>query len=306
MIGITCDSSGMDSLEPLPLWPPSTPDMHSVPPILRLPLELRQQIYAYLITQENVSHPIISVGITSVTHRAPPKGLLYIHRQLMEEVLDYFYSIATWKLIFSHAFNFFRIDPYLKKLEGSAALKRMRKVEIVFFCDILLLREYPSFGLESFCAEIRRRCDRACDVLAQAPSLSSVTVSWIDTTLTGGWKEKATILSPLRKLSVGGNVTFWIGEINGPDDLDRGTFVRAMKDALGVGSRLKAECDVSGALDGSPSGLRMLAFDPRQARQRLHDGRKYATNCNQCSGEASPSPLQEASASDSGYCRSWA
>lgn len=152
----------------------------------------------------------------------------------------------------------------------------------MFFCDILLLREYPSFGLEKFCAEIRRRADRACEILGQAGKLTGVTVSWIDTTLTGGWTQKAGILEPLRKLKwMGGReVTFRIGEVNGPEGLDRETFVKAMEDVLGDGRRLQTSLD--GATD-EPGALRMLAFDPRQERRAL-DAVKHVRRCGGCGG----------------------
>ncbi|EMD00934.1 hypothetical protein BAUCODRAFT_135691 [Baudoinia panamericana UAMH 10762] len=241
--------------------------------LLTLPAELRQQIYGYLIAHENVSHPLPSVGITAVTHRLPSTRILHIHPTLTEEILDYYYSISTWKLIFSHAFNFFRVDPELRKLELSPVLRRLRKVEVVFFCDILLLKEYPSFGIGSFCAEIRRRADRACDVLSRADDLRVVTVSWIDTTLTGGWSEKATILEPLRKLALKRDIMFRIGEINGPDDVDRALFLKAMQEVLGENRQLDA--GFTGAAD-EPNRLRMLAFDPRQERPSLHQQGKIS------------------------------
>jgi len=258
----------------------------STPPIIRLPVELRQQIYTYLLPQETVSHPLPSVGITSVSHRLPPASLLFVHPTITNEILDYYYSITTWKLIFSHAFNFFRVDPDLSHLEQSPVLARLRKVEVVFFCDILLLREYPSFGLGSFCTEIKRRADRACHVLSNATKLSSVTVSWIDTTLTGGWDEKAKILQPLQQL--GKQVMFKIGEINGPDDVDRDTFLRAMRDALGSDGRLEDGMDGS---RGEPSEMRMLAFDVRQERP----WRTSARTLHECGGRHSPEFLQDMS-----------
>lgn len=248
----------------------SLPSPTELPPILRLPVELRDQIWAHLIPQENVSHPLPSVGITAVSHRPPSLGLLLIHPAFTAELLDHFYKITTWKLIFSHAFNFFRVDPDLVKLERSPSLKRLRKVEVVFFCDILLLKEYPSFGLESFCAEIRRRADRACDVLLQAPELNAVTVSWVDTTATHGWEEKARILSPLRKLQRG-RVKFWVGEITGPEELDRGMFVRAVREVLGSEAALEIPPG-DDRFRGQPSNLRMLAFDVRQERRLVDVG----------------------------------
>ncbi|KAK0854934.1 hypothetical protein LTR03_002042 [Friedmanniomyces endolithicus] len=249
-----------------------TPSSSSIDPsstLLRLPLELRQQIYAYLLPRGNITHPLPSVGITSISHRLPSTILLNIHPTITAELLDYFYAITTWKLIFSHAFNFFRVDPNLENLEKIATLRHLRKVEIVFFCDILLLKEYPSFGLQDFCTEIKRRCQRACSVLTKAERLSSVTVSWIDTTLTGGWEEKATILQPL--LQLGPEVTFRIGEISGPTEVDRGRFVKAMQDVLGEGRKLEIGFEGVSEED-RPTRLRMLAFDPRQERRRLQQG----------------------------------
>lgn len=243
----------------------------TTPAIFRLPLELRQQIYSYLLPRENVSHPLPSVGITSVSHRPPAAALLNIHPIIADELLDFFYTISTWKLIFSHAFNFFRVDPDLRRLQQSPSLSRLRRVEVVFYCDILLLKEYHTIGLGSFCDEIRRRADRACDVLLQAAQLKSVTVSWIDTTGTGGWTEKAKILTPLRKLS--GMVTFRVGEVNGPSDVDRDSFVAAMENILGEKNLERGRWDWKGD-EREPSRLRMLAFDVRQDRHLYQSGGK--------------------------------
>lgn len=249
------------------------------PALFRLPLELRQQIYNHLLPASPISHPLPSVGITSVSHHPPTLNTLLIHPLITSEVLNYFYTLASFKLIFSHAFNFFRTDADLTGLERSPILSRIRKVEVVFFCDILLLKDYPSFGLHNFCAEIKRRADRACDVLAQAEELRVVKVSWIDTTLTGGWEAKAAILEPLKKLSE--MVTFRIGEINGPEELERQVFDDAMRKVLGHGGKLESGSAQDG--DGEPSKLRMLAFDPRQERHLVPE-KLEGRCCRGCRG----------------------
>lgn len=203
-------------------------------PLLDLPLELRQHIYSFLIPQESILQPISSVGITSVSHETPKSNLLCVHPQMTKELQDYFFSVASWKLIFSHAFNFFRVDPTLSNLASWSSLDRIEKAEVVFFCDILLLKEYPSFGLESFCTEIKRRAARACEVLGTAHSLRHVTVSWIDTTDTGAWDEKARVVAPLRALEA--KVNFSIGEVVGPKDEDAAAFLGAIKAQLGARS----------------------------------------------------------------------
>ncbi|KAJ9626424.1 hypothetical protein H2203_004056 [Taxawa tesnikishii (nom. ined.)] len=198
--------------------------------LLRLPLEIRQEIYSYFITAEPKAHPIRGVGITAVSHRFASTELLHIDHRITNDVLDYFYTVSTWKLIFSHAFNFFRTDANLTALENANCLRKIQRVELVFFCDILLLKEYPSFGVEKFCAEIKRRATRACEVLSNAKGLRHVTISWVDTTTIGEWQEKAKILESLRWLKA--DVKFSIGEIEGPMAEERTEFVNSVKEIL--------------------------------------------------------------------------
>ena len=155
-------------------------------------------------------------------------------------------------------------------------------MELVFYCDVLLLREYPSFGLESFCKEIKRRAERACEVLMGAAELRTVVVSWIDTTKTGGWGEKKGVLVPLKKLVRRGGISFRVGRVCGCDSVDRALFVEGLGEA-GVrvengGYPLATFLpSASRGLDGStdedgggslsdPAKLRLLAFDPKQNR----------------------------------------
>jgi len=246
----------------------STTDTTIPPAILRIPLELREQIYDHLLAFDRPgqgNHPLPGVGITSVSLLPPPTSLLLIHPIITTELLDRFYSQATLKIVLSHAFNFFRTDSELRHLESSIALQRMRRLELVFFQDILLLKDYPSFGLEAFCAEIRRRADRACDVLLQAPRLQHLTVSWIDTTRIGSWTEKSHILEPLRKLRDHVRVSIGDVRVSGDseteaEDLD--AFRCALEQTLGTPVALSRQEDV--VPDERPSDLRLLAFDVRQ------------------------------------------
>ncbi|KAK4942363.1 hypothetical protein LTR28_008689 [Elasticomyces elasticus] len=151
--------------------------------------------------------------ISTAAALCPSSPLLELPVELFTEASEQFYRAASFKLVFSHAFNFFRVDPTHRNLAAHPILQRIRRVELVFFCDILLLKEYPSFGLTAFCAEIKRRAQRACEVLKSARGLRHVVVSWVDTTGTGSWDEKACMLEPLEML-LNGQVQLHVGELN--------------------------------------------------------------------------------------------
>jgi hypothetical protein len=168
--------------------------------LFSIPLEVRQQIYDCLLPRVERLYPVWHVGIHSVSHEPPRMDLLRIHPQLTEELLDHFYTLSTWTVVLAYDLNFFRNDPDFRNLESAPCLKRIRKVELRFFCDGRILSEYPSVGIENLCSETCRRALRACQLLAHAPELSSVTISWTDTTSVGTWQQKNTILLPLCEL----------------------------------------------------------------------------------------------------------
>ncbi|KAK5168448.1 uncharacterized protein LTR77_007018 [Saxophila tyrrhenica] len=275
------------------------------PTLLTLPLELRHVIYSFFIHPQPISHPIPSVGITSVSHYPPPLSLLLVNSQITSEVRDYFYATATWKLIFSHAFNFFRVDPDLRGLEHWPGLRRLRKVEVVFYCDILLFDPWdggsrfsghnsssrPS-GKKRIEEEVGRKAKRAVDVLLRADDLRLVIVSWIDTTALplAEWEGgHAAMLDPLSRLVA--KADFKVGSVI----MGRGTAAEVDGGRTAFASILHSVLFADGGetrpsrllLDGTaengseraggshsssheqPAQLRLLAFDSRQDR-RLH------------------------------------
>lgn len=206
--------------------------MSELPPLFRLPLELRQQIYSYLMPVQTVPRPIPGAGINAVSHKGPRLGLLLVSRQLAAEALDYFFAVATWKIILDHEFNYFRNDPDLKNLAAWSHVTRIQRIEIVFFCNLFLLKEYPSFGQDQYCAEIKRRATRACEIFQSIPALRRVSVSFIDTIQSRGTEHKAALVEPVRMLK--DKVEFDIGQISGICEEDLDIFVKAMRDCLGV------------------------------------------------------------------------
>lgn len=61
-------------------------------------------------------------------------------------------------------------------------------------------------------------------------------------------------------------MTFRVGKINGPDDLDRADFIAALREVLGADHKLEDSTDET---EDPSSALRMLAFDVRQERHRI-------------------------------------
>lgn len=147
-------------------------------------------------------------------------------------------------------------------------MSSIRKVEMVYFCDLLLVKSYPSFGVDAFCAEIERRASRAIEVLSEASMLRTVIVSFIDGTSTGHYPQKAAILAPLRKLSENrSGVRLHIGQIVGPEGDDLVTFLKDVRAALGIAVKSTASYD--GTVDDPSPGYRLLAFDVRQQRHNI-------------------------------------
>jgi hypothetical protein len=212
---------------------PASPNPPNTSKLLQLPLELRQQIYSHLCPATPISNPLPTVGITSLSHKPPPLSLLLTAHSISLDVSSYFYSIASWKLIASHAFNFYRIDPTLANLAASQLLRKLQKVEMVFWFDGALLKSYPSLKTVTYCQEIKKRAIRACEILATAPGLRVVMVSWVDTTIEEAIEEKREVLDALRCLN--GKVKFEIGvlEWSGAQaGVEREEFERKVKDYI--------------------------------------------------------------------------
>ena len=207
----------------------------SLPKLIQLPLELRRQIYSHLCPAIPISNPIPNVGITSLSHHPPPVSLLLSNHAISTDIQVFFYSIASWKIIASHAFNFYRIDPTLSNLACSHLLPLLQKVELVFWFDGALLKNYPSLKTIAYCQEIRKRATRACEILAAAENLKVVVVSWVDTTTEEAMDEKRQVLDALKcldrekiKLEIG--VLEWSSARAGTE---RDEFTKKVEDYIG-------------------------------------------------------------------------
>ena len=70
-------------------------------------------------------------------------------------------------------------------------------MELVFWFDGALLKNYPSLKTFAYCQEIRKRATRACEILAAAENLKVVVVSWVDTTTEEAMDDKRQVLDAL-------------------------------------------------------------------------------------------------------------
>ena len=200
-----------------------------LPMLLDLPPELRAHIYEYLLPNDPLLHPIDSVALSSVSHRPPTISLLLACHALTKEILSHYYHHAIFKLVLSHAFNFYRVDPNLINLSKHPILQRFENVELVFFCDGVLVKEFPSFGPDRACQEVQRRAERAVDVLEKAAALQRVIVSWVDPGVQ--WGTSAETVRPVRRL-LEYAITLEVGEVLGMEGARRKILVSALKNEL--------------------------------------------------------------------------
>lgn len=166
---------------------------------LELPLELRNEIYRKLKSKEPKYNPFEGLKITSAAY-AFHSTILRANKQILIEAMRVFYGENTWDVLVGYNFNYFRPDPGLDKLILSPHLTHMRKFRLTYVLKGTLLEEYPSFGLERYCYQIRINAIKICRVLLQVPGLHTVEVSWIDTVSKGSWDEKQKVLEPLSLL----------------------------------------------------------------------------------------------------------
>ncbi|KAF9696226.1 hypothetical protein EKO04_006105 [Ascochyta lentis] len=72
----------------------------SVPPFLRLPIELRYAIYDHLCLSSPLSYPYKSPSpITSIDMHGPPTSLLLTNRTIFEELSTYYFSRCTFYFV---------------------------------------------------------------------------------------------------------------------------------------------------------------------------------------------------------------
>ena len=185
---------------------------HPDSPLLMLPLELRLEIYDHMSRPEPKSYPFGPLPISSIDQRAPPTALMATCRSIHDEILAEFYKKVTFRAV---AQSIYRV-----RLEGAGpttlgALRRAKKFEIWLIWSItpqLLGQDFKDwpYSMNRWLEDMTR------DLLQEAKSLESVTVSVTDVSEGVDWARKKRMLRPLE--SMGGWVDLRVGEVIATDE----------------------------------------------------------------------------------------
>ncbi|OCL15032.1 hypothetical protein AOQ84DRAFT_351223 [Glonium stellatum] len=178
-----------------------------LPPLFRLPVELRYQIYAHLSAAQPICYPFRESPITSISHRPPPLALLLTCHKLSCEALDYFHSIATFRFL---ALGVSQNSGTALHPTALSSLRKARRVEFMLMWNLTAdrIKVHPS----TWPWWMMGWLDTQVNLLEEeGHELRVVVVSLRDASIEGGWELKRALLEPLDRLK--GRVNFRIGEI---------------------------------------------------------------------------------------------
>ncbi|KAI9795418.1 MAG: hypothetical protein M1835_005839 [Candelina submexicana] len=177
-------------------------------PIFRLPREIRDEIYGFLLAERH------RWAVTEGFRYTFPKSLLLTSRQFYEEAVKAFYGPNALRLEISYDWRM------PTNIINAYHQHSVRSLEIELMIDTQnpetdYERLAPFFApfpeLPELFAGIRRNLQAACEKLATASRLRHFTLEWWDKQESGSWFAKRVILEPLTLLR-------GIGEVH----IDRG------------------------------------------------------------------------------------
>ncbi|KAF2810776.1 uncharacterized protein BDZ99DRAFT_462098 [Mytilinidion resinicola] len=161
------------------------------PPLLALPREIRDMIYAYILPRKRRSPmlPTPHTGFTSVSAPSPPFSLQLTCRQLRSELMDAFYLIAVFEVgnLNSHSRRW-RNDPDYEILAASPHLARIRHIRVRISLDRMSFKAghahdamFHELSSEQSVEMVCQKAAQLANVLQNgAENLRSVTVDWWD------------------------------------------------------------------------------------------------------------------------------
>jgi hypothetical protein len=173
-------------------------------PLLRLPRELRYEIYDHLCRQEPKSYPFRQPPISSIDQRAPPTALYLTCRYIHEELQGYFHGKVTIRFVAQGVHRIQRKDIDSASL---VAIRQAKKIELRLQWHITpTLMSNWSYSMHEWLAE---QIDL---LLEEAKSLELITLSVMDASNNAEWASKTkSLLAPLKKMA--GRVRLRVGEV---------------------------------------------------------------------------------------------
>lgn len=180
------------------------PSPDPIPPLLRLPPELRLHIYDHLSNPSPKSYCFRYPPITSINLRAPPTALMATCRLLRDEILTHYYNNVTFRAV-AQSFHIDHVEP-----NTARAMSRMKKIELRLQWDSKAnpLESSPSdwpYAMFGWLEDIIRLLQW------EAGYLNSITLSVVDMSEGMTWECKEKLLVPLKVMR--GRVVFHLGEV---------------------------------------------------------------------------------------------
>jgi hypothetical protein len=203
--------------------------------LLRLPLEVRYEIYSYFCPADPVSYPFPSSPVNSITHRPPPHIILLVCRQFYEEIRTYYYDVATFKFQASGlALGFLLplVDRNRNSLTSLRAIHQAKNVEVILVWNAADYSTVSTRGLSNQSQILNEWLSGMTDLFeAEGHMLECVTISITEISTSTRWDDITAMLEPLSRLN--GKVRFKLGKlivIDGLEDEIRHTLEEYIKD----------------------------------------------------------------------------
>ncbi|KAL1791885.1 hypothetical protein ACET3X_009636 [Alternaria dauci] len=179
-------------------------------PLLRLPIELRYEIYDHLCRWDFKSYPFRTMPIASIDRTGPPTALLATCRFLCDEIRAYFLATVTLGFVQQQIPCFQSIDPL-----SLSAVERAKKIHVRMSWWLI-----PSAATESRRWPYRVNgwlADLVKLLLENAKSLEVITLSFDEPDCGTEWEQKEKTLAPLKDMA--GRVELRLGEVEAGEEV---------------------------------------------------------------------------------------
>ncbi|KAH8661357.1 hypothetical protein BGZ60DRAFT_412939 [Tricladium varicosporioides] len=218
--------SSQQAVDPisLPSPPSQNESVKEIAPVLRLPLEIREQIYKYLIYPP-ASQPILGPHPRQLQNsirlsQPVPANVLRLNRQIHNEALPLFYGSPEQVVSIKIDFNVWEHKTYRSDLVLSPTLTScIKHVDLSIHLGSEKRNNKP-LGPEAYARfmEVKKGVKKTGKWLAGA-DIRTLQIGWQEPPQTYTWDQKRDILDGLKTLRA---VKVWAGEINWGLEWNRG------------------------------------------------------------------------------------